>query len=64
MRARGLTCAILSSRPRQTWRGARADLLFKAVMVRVLEEIHKGSGEMSGGVMVPFAAGQNIRDLL
>ena len=36
-----------------------ADLLLNVVMVTVLEEIHKGSGEMSGG-MVPFAAGQNI----
>ena len=41
-----------------------ADLLFNAVMVQVLEEIHKGSGEMSGCVMVPFAAGQNIGDVL
>ena len=38
------------------------DLLFNAVMVLVHEEIHKGSGEMSGG-MVPFAAGQNIWDV-
>ena len=40
-----------------------ADLLFNAVMVQVLEEIHKSSGEKPGSVMVPFAAGQNIGDV-
>ena len=41
-----------------------ADLLFNAVMVRVLEELHRCSEEMAGSVMVPLAVGQNIGDVL
>ena len=40
-----------------------ADLLFNAVMVRVLEEIHRCSEEVAGSVMVPLAVGQNIGDM-
>ena len=41
-----------------------ADLLFNAVMVRVLEKIHRCSEEMAGSVMVPLAVGQNIGNVL
>ena len=41
-----------------------ADLLFNAVMVRVLEEIHRCSEEMAGSVMVPLAVGLNVGDVL
>ena len=37
-----------------------ADLLFNAVMVRVLEEIRRCSEEWAEGVMVPLAVEQNI----
>ena len=41
-----------------------ADLLFNAVMVQVLEEIHSYSEEMAGSVMIPLAVRQNIGDVL
>ena len=40
------------------------DLLFNEVMPRALEEILNASGESSGGLMVPFVAGQNTADVL
>ena len=40
-----------------------ADLLFNAVMVRILAEIHNANGESPGGVVVPYVAGENICDV-
>ena len=40
------------------------DLLFNAVMVRVLKEIHRCSEEWAEGVMVPLAVSQKIGEAL